>query len=355
LPTHADKVAASVNPPAGLAANNVPMFVMLGFDDNAYADGVNWVVDELIGSRKNQDGSPALVTFFLIAGASTTANAGTFTNAGGKQTEADVLNAWKHAYAAGHEIGNHTWDHAEGGDTRSLADWQTEVNKAASYIPTNVGIDACQLAGFRFPYLLFDANGFDALAAAGVRYDVSVEFGYDWWNNPPFAGYPNGISQTNPDYGKHFWWPFTLDNGWPAEFSTTMRGQMPYTKQLPGMWEFPVNTFTHPDPSDATKVAPITGLDYNVWITKPALNLCDVLKYSFDQRYGGNRAPFNLGVHSDIYSLMNATDDSAFGNFGPDRRAALKCFVDYAIAKPDVRFTTFKNVIEWMRSPKAIH
>jgi hypothetical protein len=35
LPPATDNVAASIDPPAGLAADRVPMFVMFGFDDNA--------------------------------------------------------------------------------------------------------------------------------------------------------------------------------------------------------------------------------------------------------------------------------------------------------------------------------
>ena len=41
----------------GLAPDRVPMFVVMGFDDNGYADGVNWVLDYL-GAHHNADGSP---------------------------------------------------------------------------------------------------------------------------------------------------------------------------------------------------------------------------------------------------------------------------------------------------------
>ena len=37
------------------------------------------------------------------------------------------------------------------------------------------------------------------------------------------------------------------------------------------------------------------------------------------------------------------------------KRFTVECFVDYALAQPDVRLVTFKDVVEWMRKPKAIH
>ena len=86
-----------------------------------------------------------------------------------------------------------------------------------------------------------------------------------------------------------------------------------------------------------------------------SVNFCATLKYSFDQRYHANRAPFNVGCHSDIYSQYNPTDDNAFGNSAAERRAALQCFVDYVLTFPDARVVPFKTVIEWMRNPTPLH
>jgi hypothetical protein len=351
LPPATDNVAASIDPPAGLAADRVPMFVMFGFDDNAYADGMRWVVDTLFAGKKNADGSPARATFFLIGGAASSTDGGVFNPAGG-QTEQDLIDSWKAAYAAGHEIGNHTWDHADGGDSRTLADWQPEIAKSNDFIRTSLAVDQCQLAGWRFPYLHFDDFGFQAIQAAGIRYDASIEFGYDWWQPP---GMTTGFGSSSPEYGKHYWWPFTLDNGLDSSFACCSKGVQPH----PGLWEFPVHAFTRPDPSDNTKVKTVTGLDYNLWQTKatvdPSVDFCATLKYSFDQRYHANRSPFNVGCHSDIYSAYNATDDNAFGNSAAERRAALQCFVDYVLTFPDARVVPFKEVIEWMRNPQPLH
>jgi hypothetical protein len=102
-----DNVAPSVDPPGGLAANRVPMFVMLGFDDNAYVDGINWVLDTL-RTRKNSDGSAARATFFISAGF-----ASDYFNPAGGQNAPDLLNAWRRMKTDGHEIANHSWSHSE--------------------------------------------------------------------------------------------------------------------------------------------------------------------------------------------------------------------------------------------------
>ncbi|HEV3192651.1 MAG TPA: polysaccharide deacetylase family protein [Polyangiaceae bacterium] len=354
LSVHTDNVPASINPPAGLMASQVPQFVMFGFDDNALADGFRWVVNSLFGGRKNSDGTPALVTFFLIGGAATAGTGGAFVPAGA-QTPQDVIDAWKSAYAAGHVLGNHTWDHADGGNTRALADWQTEIGKANDFItgpaPMGLGIPKCQVAGYRFPFLNFDDTGFQALQPAGLRYDTSIEFGYDWWIPP---GMTMGFGGGSPESGKHYWWPFTLDNGVDPSFACCSKGVQAH----PGLWEFPVHTFNRPDPSNPGGVKTCTGLDYNLWVTKAAvdatLDFCGTLKYSFDQRYNNNRAPMNVGCHSGIYSQWSVSDDTAFMNTYDVRRAALQCFVDYVLTFPDARIVSFRSVVEWMRSPKPL-
>jgi hypothetical protein len=208
------------------------------------------------------------------------------------------------------------------------------------------------MIGWRFPFLHFDDAGFQAIDSFGYRFDASVEFGYDWWQPP---GFSNGFGSSSPEYGKHYWWPFTLDNGFDSSFSCCSKG----VGKHPGVWEFPVHTFTRPDPMSPGNVKTVTGLDYNLWQSKAtvdtSIDFCATLKYSFDQRYNSNRSPFNVGCHSDIYSEFNSTVDQAFGNTADYRRQALQCFVDYVLTFPDARVVTFKSVIEWLRNPKAIH
>jgi len=45
------KLDSSIVPPGGLAVANVPQFVSIGFDDNAFEDGMKWALDLLKASR----------------------------------------------------------------------------------------------------------------------------------------------------------------------------------------------------------------------------------------------------------------------------------------------------------------
>jgi len=352
LEPHADHVAASTLPPKKLDPKHVPQFVMFGFDDDAYAEGMNWVVNELFAGRKNADGSPALVTFFIIGGAAS--DDGIFNDFGG-QTEQDLVASWKNAFDHGHEIGNHTWDHVASmdGKTKDLAGWKDEVDRSHKKLKESLGLDDCQLAGFRFPRLEFDENGYQAIDQAGYAYDTSMEFGYDYWTPPPGevdlpAGV--GIGGGTEKSSEHFWWPFTLDDALPASY-----GLYKYDVGLhPGLWVFPDHVFVKIDGDMASNT---TGFDYNLWLkgaNDASLDFCSVLKQTFDQHYNHNRAPMNVGVHSDIYSKFNDDASSSFHNTYQDRRKALQCFVDYVLSKPDTRVVRFKDVIRWLRDPKAL-
>lgn len=369
LPQQTDNVAASVNPPNGLMPSQVPQFVMFGADDNYWADGIEWLINTALAGKVNPDGTPAQMTFFITSGGATTDNGGVFAPGSVNQTPQDVLNSWQDAYKAGHEIGNHTWDHDQSdgtvGATYTAAQWQSEESTAQTFLINQVSIPSCELDGWRFPYLMFDDAGFSTIQSAGFLFDASMEFGYNWWLPPgaPDSGYGPG----NPLSGQHYWWPMTLDSGPP---SGTNDGFDPTeTKGVgahPGFWEFFAETWNSPDPSSAdpmnpTTVRTVTGVDYNNWEiqqTQPSAgyNFCQTLEYTFTQRYNGNRAPFNVGLHSTIYSPDDPSQDTFFGNDAPTRRAGLQCFIDFLFsgAYPDVRVVGFHKVIEWMRNPTAL-
>jgi hypothetical protein len=265
----------------------------------------------------------------------------------------------------GHEIGNHTWDHDQGGNlngnSATASDWQTEVSLSQDFLKNQIGIPACELDAWRFPYLMFDDAGFQVFQSAGFIIDTSVEFGYNWWQ--PMGAPASGYGPGSPESGKHYWWPFTLDSGFPSDYlsgfdAAETKGVMAHA----GVWEFLEHTWNSPDPSNATMTRTVTGLDYNLWEriqTNPGQgwDFCGTLKYTFDQHYSGNRAPFNVGIHSTIYSPDDPSQDTFFGNTSDTRRAGMKCFIDYLFsgAYPDVRVVGFHKVVDWLRNPTAIH
>jgi peptidoglycan/xylan/chitin deacetylase (PgdA/CDA1 family) len=338
--TQVDSQAPSIDPPGGLAAARVPMFIMLGFDDNGYADGINWTLDTL-RTRKNADGTAALATFFISGGFASEF----FNNAGG-QTEAQLLASWKRMKAEGHEIGNHSWSHGESLQGAAKEVWQAEITKANDLFVNTLGVERCKLGGFRTPFLAFSQNTFDAMKGAGMHYDTSVEFGYDWWQP---LGSDKGWGPGTLDSGKHYYWPFTMDAAFPAGFASKGVGTSP------GIWEFPVYTFNKITGDTA---ATVTGFDFNLWTknqNEPTFAFADVLKQSLDQRLAGNRSPFAIGVHTDIYAQFNEAANTTWTMFNYQaRRKALSDFIDYALAKPEVRLITYRQMIDWMRHPTSL-
>jgi peptidoglycan/xylan/chitin deacetylase (PgdA/CDA1 family) len=354
-------------PPGGLDPTHVPQFVMFGSDDNYYADGIEWLLGAFAG-KTNPDGTSPQITFFVTSGGGTTANGGIFTPGSPPagttpQTAQQVVSAWQHAYMGGHQIGNHTWDHDQSdgtaGASYTAAQWQVEEGHAQSFLINQAGFPACELDGWRFPYLQFDEAGFATLASAGFLFDTSVEFGYNWWQPP---GSTAGFGPGSPESGKHYWWPMTLDSGFPSSANSGF--DPTETKGVgahPGFWEFFVTTWNSPDPNNSTMVRTVPGLDYNMWEVMQnqpgaGYDFCGTLEYTFQQRYNGNRSPFNVGLHSTIYSQDNPSQDTFFGNDAATRRKGLQCFIDYLLGGQfkDVRVVGFHKVIEWMRNPTAL-
>ena len=262
LPQQADNVPASVAPPAGLTPSQVPQFVMFGADDNYYADGILWLVNTALRGRPNSDGTPAQMTFFITAGGGTSEDGGIFTPGSVGQTPAQVISAWQAAYAAGHEVGNHTWDHDQSngtaGDSYTTAQWRAEIVPSQSFLINQAGFPACELDGWRFPYFEFDEEGFQSFAAAGFLFDTSVEFGYNWWV-PPGCNC-NGYGPGSPQSGNYYWWPFTLDTGFPSDTNSGFdpsetKGVGPH----PGVWEFLSPRGTAPRPTTPAPCGPSRG------------------------------------------------------------------------------------------------
>ena len=333
-----DNVAPSSNPPCGLLPAQVPMFVSIGWDDNASAEGMTWA----LGALKARN---AIASFYM-------------TSVYG--TQMPVAATWREARAQGHEIGNHTFRHNNGAKY-TVTDWEAEIDTCTEFLTSKAFVaPAAELFGFRTPFLAYNEATLATVQKRGFQYDCSIEEGF----------------QAGAD-GTNFLWPYTLDGRSPGH-SVYVGPDRPEIEPHPGLWELPVYAVIVPPDEECTKYGvpaglrarlagtrtgfvasgKITGFDYNMWakvqdggFQMSKAEVVATLKYTLDLRLKGNRAPFLFGAHSAYYI-------AAWDRYAPaaptaaERRQAIEEFLDYARAQPAVRLTSHKAVLDWLRNPQ---
>ncbi|MGM0461495.1 MAG: polysaccharide deacetylase family protein [Fibrobacterota bacterium] len=317
----------SFAPPEGMAVDSCPLFIVLGFDDNRYPDGMEWTLDMLgeytnpegTGNSATYDGAPIRAVFYH------TANALDNSEHGGER----LLQTWRDALDAGHGVGNHTVTHHTGNET-TYDEWRAEIDGCTEILVDKLDIDQSRIHGFRTPYLDFNEATFEAVADEGLLYECTMTQMQDY------------------NEGK-FLWPYTLDEGFPDKTIDGWKGE----GVNPGLWEIPVYTVGE----NELMWPPITGFDSSILTQSSGSKFEQMLKNAVDYRLaeGGNRAPLTVGLHSDTYAEANPDGknyDPALTL--PERRDALKNFIEYALTHPEVRFVTAAQLIEWMRNPVAL-
>jgi peptidoglycan/xylan/chitin deacetylase (PgdA/CDA1 family) len=141
----------------------------MGFDDNRYADGVEWVVNTLFKNRLNNagkgnkstfDGTPMKASFYVIS-----------------NTEQKA--AWRAAYDAGFEVGNHTMSHEHNCSDLSYEQNFQEIGLCSKYLVNEVGMPQSHIYGFRTPYLAFHPSNHSLKATRdlGMLYDCTLDEG----------------------------------------------------------------------------------------------------------------------------------------------------------------------------------
>lgn len=336
--------------PGDLDIKDVPLFVTMGFDDNGHSglvdpdlcEGVRWA-SEFFSSIKNRDGSTGACTFYQTT---------SYMTGDGDEPGDLVTKSWRQAAEAGHEIGCHTHTHPHGGSL-SHQDWRDEIDRCLNHLTEGLEISRENIVGFRTPFLEYTAKTFDVIKEFGFSYDCSIEEGFD------------------PDQdGRNFFWPYRLDGGSPGNRYSASIGDAHLVEACEGVWEMPSYALIAPpddlcekygvesgfrrelhnrcswfDPEDGK----ITGLDYNclVPLAMSKSEFLATLKYSFDLRLEGNRAPFMLGAHSDVY----ATGYDICPNITiAQRREAIEEFFDYALGFKDVRVVSVSAILDWIKS-----
>jgi len=351
--------------PGGLAVTALPQFAVLGCDDNGisgladskFTGGIAFFLN-LLRDRCNPvgkmspatfDGAQQKMTFFLITN---------LLDSGQLETPEVLAKAWQAIYEAGHEIGLHTHTHPHGHEL-SAETWIQEMKNCQSRLTApvaggGIGIPINEIIGFRTPYLEYNPATFVAIEKMGLAYDCSIEEGL------------------MPDEnGRNFCWPYRLSEGSPGDRYSSRDHQRGTVGSHPDIWEFPVYVYIAPpdhlcaqyglEPGFRDRLAKrvdyfnpkdgkITGFDWNLWVafSMTKQEVLATLKYSFDERLAGNRAPFHLGLHSDIYSdgyesLPNSTPF--------ERQEALRELLDYIQAKPESRIVSFRDLLKWINAP----
>ncbi len=324
-----EKVLPSINPPGGLDPKQVPLFITIGSDDNNDKDGVNFLVDELLGGKLNPagtgnpatfDGTPLKGTFYLI-GVHETFSSG-------------LCDSHRNAYLKGHEIGNHAYEN-EGGF--NLAGWLDSITKANAYISRatgcgaslrGVGVPADEIYGFRAPQDSYNNDMYLALEQLGFTYAAST-----------------AVGRKATEDGTNLPWPGTLDQGYPLADWQKQPGVHP------GFWELP-QTVMYLPPQLGGGTTGYCDLDWFFeWSGDPnsSANIAAMLKHNLDLHLNGNRSPLHLCLHGDAWGKKSWEAERSAGTLA--RQAALQEFIEYALAKPQVRIVRQIDVINWMRNP----
>jgi hypothetical protein len=368
----------SPSPPAALKADQVPLFVVFGFDDNGISGldnpresgGVKFITDVFasrynptgLGNKRTYDGTQTHFSMYC-----------TTRYIAGKEIENPVLvkRAWREAVLEGNEIGIHTHLHTHG-SRLSVEEWKLEIQTCIDWLikpydpqeslsepdPTKgIGIDRSNIFGFRAPYLEYNDNALQAVLDKGLLYDTSIEEGFQ-----------------DDQGGKNYFWPYRLSNGSKGDKLTPPLFNGKSVSNHPDLWEIPIYAVIVPPDSLCAKygVKPgfrkkmkqtqgyfredsgkISGLDWNLWnefeMTKE--EFLATLKYTLDLRLQGNKCPFIFGAHSDMYSpkynrVPNVTVE--------ERQQALIEFINYILTLPDVRIISAKELIDWMKAPTPL-
>ena len=327
----------SQSPPGGLQPSEVPMFVLLGSDDNTTAGGMEFMRNALAG-RNNPSGASNLSTFdgqqvhmsFFLIGSNIY---------GPNIDDPELRNQYMSAYAAGHEIGSHGFygrsQEAPRGTVATWTDWWLQPTQdALIQMFTEYGYSEAEareaIKGFRAPEDVVDATLYQALQ----------ELGYEYGNS----------SHTNDITNSPAWWPGTLDAGWPGGATWDRRN----FGSAPGIWEIPQTyaqgTTSSCDTAWFDQTENNSGED---WMAALQSTLIDL--------YYGNRAPLSICLHSDNFgpedTIANGGDAEITQTIA-ERQQAVDLLLDWLLDSnefPDIRIVSHEELLEWMNNPVPLN
>ncbi|MGM0443103.1 MAG: T9SS type A sorting domain-containing protein [Fibrobacterota bacterium] len=337
--------------PGGLDAANIPLFISLGFDDNKYADGVDWIREELLKDRFNNegtgnaatfDGTPMQTDIYVIGNADYAWSEDPYNQE--MPTDRPVTESWRKAYLSGMGVNNHTWTHGHNLSDLSYSEGTDqspsllkELGMCSQYLVNIAGMPVSHIYGFRTPYLASSASNnasFRATRDLGMYYDCTLD---------------NGMQGNQPAEWARAYFPGTMEDGWI--WWTAMA-----TDRL---WQVP-NAIYQTQEGGKFSVKGFDSGTTNGWPSgASAQDMFNQMKWAIQYNYNRNRAPLDLGLHSDYYSETaqntSGTAASEFSTGLADRRKALTMLLDWIEdSLPDARVVTKIDIIRWMENPVAL-
>ena len=281
---------ASTDIPGGLPPNQTPQIVTISFDDGLRVEDYERYYSQFLNGRKNPNGCPIPLTFFITH----------------NYTDYALT---EDLFSAGHEAADHSVTHREEPWwlNASVADLTAEIVDMQTILLAWANIARSNVIGYRAPYLATSENEIKALYDSNFTYECSM---------------------TTPT----MYWPFTLDYKSPI---CTSPATCP-VNSYPGLWILPNIQYKQKN----GPVCPMLDA-----CTKPTTEQewLDFLLDNFFAHYHGNRAPFGLYAHSAWFYLFNQ-----------GRLQALEAFLDKIQSMPDVYIVTQSQMLAWVRSPTPL-
>jgi peptidoglycan/xylan/chitin deacetylase (PgdA/CDA1 family) len=296
-----DCVCATIQPPGGLNATNVPQMVLITFDD-AVSTGSYAVCQAILTNHLNPNGTPIQATFYI-------------------NTDWNDYRLSQQLYAQGHELAVHTMTHTTTTNT-DISTWRREIYGARKALSDLSQIPLEEIVGFRAPGLDYNHFSFKALHEAGFLYDASIAEGL------------GGLSLD----GSRMIWPYTFDNG----LAQIVYKPPPQTN-FPGLFEVPIWQTLNSGGTVAST------MDFPAGTSNEIL---DIFKLNLENRYFGTRAPMGLFMHA------TAGYSGSLGEPGQGWRIdLLNEFIRWAKSNPDfesnIWFVSTHAAVEYMRNPVA--
>lgn len=280
------------------------MFVVFTADDALQSYTID-SVNQFLGSRKNPNGCPVKMSFYVST----------------NYTNFTAVTDW---YVAGNEIADHTMTHVGSPPTE-------EINGNLLALNAFSGIPLSAIQGFRAPFLNYSKETLQLIHDAGFTYDTSAS-----------SSIPANESGTDA------FWPYTLDNGM-ANDCLMVEGICKGEPKLPGFWEVPMYSFF-----DDGGAAGIHLMD--PWLDtatgQSKVNNDATLKFmkdTFTTHYNGKRQPIGLYTHP-IHTSLTYPGTTAT----KDMVDMINNFLDWAQNQQNVWIVSTEQLLAWTRNPKKI-